>query len=114
MKKIFISLFALFIFISCDNKESYMQDFSQFIQEVEDNADKYSEKDWKKADKKFEEYTGSIYKKYAEELTTEEKIEIAKCQTTYAALKAKAGIKDFGKSLKEAAQKAKEAFEEEK
>ena len=114
MKKIFISLFALFIFISCDNKESYMQDFSQFIQEVEDNADKYSEKDWKKADKKFEEYTGSIYKKYAEELTVEEKIEIAKCQTTYAALKAKAGIKDFGKSLKEAAQKAKEAFEEEK
>lgn len=73
MKKIFISLFALFIFISCDNKESYMQDFSQFIQEVEDNADKYSEKDWKKADKKFEEYTGSIYKKYAEELTAEEK-----------------------------------------
>lgn len=114
MKKIFISLFALFIFISCDNKESYMQDFSQFIQEVEDNADKYSEKDWKKADKKFEEYTGSIYKKYAEGLTAEEKIEIAKCQTTYAALKAKAGIKDFGKSLKEAAQKAKEAFEEEK
>ena len=51
MKKIFISLFALFIFISCDNKESYMQDFSQFIQEVEDNADKYSEKDWKNADK---------------------------------------------------------------
>lgn len=48
MKKIFISLFALFIFISCDNKESYMQDFSQFIQEVEDNADKYSEKDWKR------------------------------------------------------------------
>lgn len=44
MKKIFISLFALFIFISCDNKESYMQDFSQFIQEVEDNADNYSEK----------------------------------------------------------------------
>lgn len=114
MKKIFISLFTLFIFISCDNKESYMQDFSQFIQEVEDNADKYSEKDWKKADKKFEEYTGSIYKKYAEELTAEEKIEIAKCQTTYAALKAKAGIKDFGKSLKEAVQKAKEAFEEEK
>lgn len=73
MKKIFISLFALFIFISCDNKESYMQDFSQFIQEVEDNADNYSEKDWKKADKKFEEYTGSIYKKYAEELTAEEK-----------------------------------------
>ena len=91
MKKIFISLFAVFIFISCDNKESYMQDFSQFIQEVEDNAEKY-----------------------AEELTAEEKIEIAKCQTTYAALKAKAGIKDFGKSLKEAAQKAKEAFEEEK
>ncbi len=95
MKKIFISLFALFILASCDNKESYIQDFSQFIQKVEDNADKYSEKDWKKADKKFKEYTGSIYKKYAEELTSEEKVEIAKCQTTYATLKAKAGIKDF-------------------
>ncbi len=112
--KIIITAFAILTLASCENKESYIQDFSQFVQEVEDNADKYTEKDWKKADKKFESFTGSIYKKYAEELTSEEKIEIAKCQTTYTALKAKAGIKDSWKNLKEAAQKAKEAFEEEK
>lgn len=112
--KIIITAFAILTLASCENKESYIQDFSQFIQEVEDHADKYTDKDWKKADKKFDNFTGSIYKKYAEELTAEEKIEIAKCQTTYTALKAKAGIKNSLENLKEAAQKAKEAFEEEK
>ena len=105
--KIIITAFAILTLASCENKESYIQDFSQFVQEVEDHADKYT-------DKEFDNFTGSIYKKYAEELTAEEKIEIAKCQTTYTALKAKAGIKNSLENLKEAAQKAKEAFEEEK
>lgn len=112
--KIIITAFAVLTLFSCENKESYIQDFSQFIQDVEDHADTYTDKDWEKADKKFENFTGSIYKKYAEELTSDEKMEIAKCQTTYTALKAKAGIKNTWDNLKEAAQKAKEAFEEEK
>ena len=112
MKKIFVTAFALLLMTSCGTKESYISDFSEFVQDIENEAGEYSEKDWEKADKKFDQFTGSIYKKYAEELTSDEKIEIAKCQTRYAAQKAKAGIKDFGKSLKEAAKKAKEALEE--
>ena len=48
---------------------------------------------------------------FAEELTAEEKMEIAKYQTAYSALRVKAGFKDFGKDIEEAAQKAKEALE---
>ena len=105
--KIIITAFAILTLASCENKESYIQDFSQFVQEVEDHADKYTDKDWKKADKKFDNFTGSIYKKYAEELTAEEKIEIAKCQTTYTALKAKAGIKNSLENLKKPLKKRK-------
>lgn len=46
--KIIITAFAILTLASCENKESYIQDFSQFVQEVEDHADKYTDKDWKK------------------------------------------------------------------
>lgn len=108
--KIIITAFAILTLASCENKESYIQDFSQFVQEVEDHADKYTDKDWKKADKKFDNFTGSIYKKYAEELTAEEKIEIAKCQTTYTALKAKAGIKKLSGKLERSRSKSERSF----
>lgn len=104
--------FALLVLTACEDKESYVRDFATFIEDVQKEADSYSEKDWKKADKKFEKFTGDIYKKFAEELTVEEKMEIAKYQTVYSALRVKAGFKDFGKDIQEAAQKAKEALEE--
>lgn len=112
MKKVFLIAFALLIFNACENKKSYVQEFSTFIENVQKHADSYSEKDWEKADKKFEKFTGDIYKKFAEELTNEEKMDIAKYQTLYSAMRAKAGFKDLEKNIQEATQKAKEALEE--
>ena len=111
MKKILLMAFALLVLNACGNKESYVKDFSDFVEDVRAHADSYSEKDWEKADKKFEKFTGDIYEKFAEELTAEENMEIAKYQTAYSALRVKAGFKDFGKDIEEAAQKAKEALE---
>lgn len=110
MKKILVLALSLFILSACESKDSYMSDFESFIEKVQDKADQYSESDWKKADDQFSKYTGSIYEKYAAELSTEEKLEIAKFQTAYAAARAKAGIKNVGKSLKDAAQKAEDAL----
>ena len=112
MKKIILMAFALLVLNACADKESYVKDFGAFIEEVRNDADSYSDKDWEKADKKFEKYTGDIYEKFAEELTADEKMEIAKYQTTYSSLRVKAGFKDFGKEIEEAAKKAKEALEE--
>ena len=109
MKKVLLMAFALLVLNACGNKESYVKEFSDFVEDVRAHADSYSDKDWEKADKKFEKFTGDIYEKFAEELTAEEKMEIA--QTAYSALRVKAGFKDFGKDIEEAAQKAKEALE---
>ena len=59
-------------------------------------------------------YLQPFYQKFADELTSEEKLEIAKYQTIYSALRGKAGLKNFGESLKEAAKKAQDALEENK
>ena len=68
----------------------------------------------KLTDAKFQKLSGDIYQKFADELTSEEKLEIAKYQTIYSALRGKAGLKNFGESLKEAAKKAQDALEENK
>ena len=107
MKKVLLMAFALLVLNACGNKESYVKEFSDFVEDVRAHADSYSDKDWEKADKKFEKFTGDIY----EEFTAEEKMEIAQYQTAYSALRVKAGFKDFGKDIEEAAQKAKEALE---
>lgn len=111
MKKFLVVALSLFFLTACENKDSYMSDFGSFIEKVQEKSDSFSENDWKKADDQFSKYTGSSYEKYAEELSNEEKLQIAKYQTIYAASKAKAGIKSFGNGLKDAAKKAKEALD---
>lgn len=98
--------------VSCQSKESYLEDFDAFVEKVADECADYSASDWEKADKKFARFSDETYKKFADELTVEEKMEVAKCQTAYAALKAKAGIKNLGKDIEEAAKKLDEALKE--
>lgn len=102
MKKYLFIVLTAAILASCQSKESYIKDFYAFIEDVKAECDEYTLEDWEKADKKF-----------ADELSLEEKMEIAKCQTAYAAMKAKAGIKNLGKDIQEAAKKLDEAMKEE-
>jgi len=88
-------LFGLFAFLLCScgtlsyNKNKYVDDFGQFMKTVEKEYPTYSEKDWKKADKKYNKYTKDYYNKYGEELSVEEKSRINKYKISYNALKLK-------------------------
>ena len=113
MKKILVVALSLFLLTACESKDSYMSDFVNFIERIQEKSDSFTERDWEKADDQFSKYTGSSYEKYAEELSNEEKLQIAKYQTIYATQKAKAGIKSLGDGLKDAAKKAKKAFDAE-
>lgn len=113
MKKYFLVLFVATMLASCQSKESYIKDFDAFIEKVEQEYADYTTDDWAKADKKFARFSEETYKKFADEFSMDEKKEIAKFQTTYAALKAKAGIRNFGKDIKEATKKLDEAIKEE-
>lgn len=97
-----VAIVALFALSSCDSKESYVKDFTQFVENVKADCEEYSADDWEKADKKFEDFVGARYEKYSKELTTDDMIEITKLKATYAALQVKKGALNLKKKLDEA------------
>ena len=69
----FVAVIALFVFSGCSD-----------IEKVEAAGSDYTEEDWKKADEKFEAFTGDRYEKFSSELTIDEQVEITKLKATYA------------------------------
>ena len=91
----FVAVIALFVFNGCsDSKESYVKDFKKFIEKVEAAGSDYTEEDWKKADEKFETFTGDRYEKFSSELTIDEQIEITKLKATYATRRGLSNLKN--------------------
>ena len=95
MKKVLFMLLVMFALSACQSKDSYVKEFSDFVDKVEMEAADYTDKDWKKADLKFSDLSA----KFEEELNADEKAEIIKLQATYAGLKMKAGVKDAAKKV---------------
>ena len=92
MKKVLFMLLVMFALSACQSKDSYVKEFSDFVDKVEMEAADYTDKDWKKADLKFSDLSTDIYAKFEEELNADEK-------ATYAGLKMKAGVKDAAKKV---------------
>ena len=96
MKKVLFMLLVMFALSACQSKDSYVKEFSDFVDKVEMEAADYT---WKKADLKFSDLSTNLYAKFEEELNADEKAEIIKLQATYAGLKMKAGVKDAAKKV---------------
>lgn len=99
MKKILLIGLTAFLLVACQTKDSYVKDFTGFVEKVEMNMSDYSDKDWEKADDEFAKYSTTLFEKYEEELSPEEKAEVIKLQATYAGLKLKAGVKNAAKNV---------------
>ena len=94
MKKVLFMLLVMFALSACQSKDSYVKEFSDFVDKVEMEAADYTDKDWKNSD-----LSTDLYAKFEEELNADEKAEIIKLQATYAGLKMKAGVKDAAKKV---------------
>ena len=90
MKKVLFMLLVMFALSACQSKDSYVKEFSDFVDKVEMEAADYTDKDWKKADLKFSDLSTNLYAKFEEELSADEKAEIIKLQ---------AGVKDAAKKV---------------
>lgn len=94
-----IILYITILFLSCNMKSKYISDFQFFIDKVEKNYTTYNKADWDKIDKDFKVLAITRYRKYKEELTPSEKMQINKCKAKYMSFRAyavKTGIvKDF-------------------
>ena len=71
MKKVLFMLLVMFALSACQSKDSYVKEFSDFVDKVEMEAADYTDKDWKKADLKFSDLSTNLYAKFEEELSAE-------------------------------------------
>jgi len=78
-----IGILTLLYSCSPMTKESYLEDYKQFIAEVSDENSNYSENDWKNADEKYNKFTGEWHKKFEDELVWKEQIVLTKYQVQY-------------------------------
>jgi hypothetical protein len=65
------------------SKESYIDRYEAFIEEVSNERDSYTDDDWKDADEKYEKYNKEWYDKFESELSWKEKLKITKYSTQY-------------------------------
>ena len=105
MNKVVLILIALLTF-SCsffDNKNTYIEDYSEFINEVSISAEHFSDKKWSDSDSLYLLYSTNYYEKYKTELTKNERNKVNQLTGEYIALRAVSvgkgivsDIEDFG------------------
>ena len=120
MKKVLFFALVLTIATACSQtKDSYLEGFKLFVESVQKNAQDYTKADWEKDDEQFTKLKDS-YNNFSKQMTSDEKGEVIKLESTYAALKLKKigddlkestkdafeKVKDVAKDVKEGAQKA--------
>ncbi|MCS2989661.1 hypothetical protein NXY02_08915 [Bacteroides fragilis] len=119
-EKVLFFALVLTIATACSQtKDSYLEGFKLFVESVQKNAQDYTKADWEKADEQFTKLKDS-YNNFSKQMTSDEKGEVIKLESTYAALKLKKigddvkestkdafeKVKDTAKDVKEGAQKA--------
>ena len=93
MKKIFyVALMAMVVMLTAcqQSKEDYIKEFENFVEEVAEECTEYTEEQWEDVAEEFELLVKKA-EKY-QDLTVEEKMELATVQAKYAGLQAKKGI----------------------
>ena len=93
MKKMFYeALMAMVVMLpACQqSKEDYIKEFENFVEEVAEECTEYTEEQWEDVAEEFELLVKKA-EKY-QDLTVEEKMELATVQAKYAGLQAKKGI----------------------
>ena len=125
---------ALALMISCSptSKESYMDKYVSFLDEVSKEYKDYTPGDWEKMDEKFEKFNGEWYRKYEQEFTFKEELKLQAYKMKYAYYRAlaegksavegivenidvdqmKKDVDDAAKEVKKAAKETMKAAEE--
>ncbi|MGL5682712.1 MAG: DUF6565 domain-containing protein [Marinifilaceae bacterium] len=112
LKRILVLALSVLLFVACESKDTYMTDFRDFVTQIQEENEEFTEKDWKKAEKKFMQLSDKDYAKYKEQLSTIERAEVIKLRTTYVTLRAKSGFKNLGKEIEDLGGKADEWLKE--
>ncbi len=91
-------LFFLIFIAGCGvsyDKDDYIREFKQFVDEVKIGYKSYTVADWQIADEKYEQYSVQEYEIFSDDLTGEDMGIIGKLKATYAVIKLKKGANDL-------------------
>jgi hypothetical protein len=84
-------LFFLALIISCSpqSKESYLENYKEFISDIGNENNEYTEEELIEMDEEYEKYSVELYEQFQEDLTLQEKILLAKYSVQYNLFKLK-------------------------
>ncbi len=83
------------------SKEAYLEQYREFVNDVRDNHDSYSDEVWMRKNEKFMKFKGEWYDKFEDEFTIGEELKLAKYALTYNMAKANNGASELIQALKE-------------
>lgn len=78
-------------------KDNYLNDFTAFVSDVEENYTTYTTEEWELKDEEFKQFTETKFDEQRNDLTNEDKKAIGKLVGQYAVFRPKG----YGKQLKE-------------
>lgn len=81
------------------SKESYLAKFEKFVDRVEENHEKYNDKDWEWTDSQFNKFNGEWYLKYRNEFNLSDQIKIKSLIIRYHSYKSKDDVNEVLKLL---------------
>lgn len=91
MKKLSIPVVLTFLLLSCApfSKESYLERYASFMQNVEQHYADYNADNWKQKDVEFAKYSRSWRAKFEDEFTWQDQITLLKYKVQYELFKTK-------------------------
>lgn len=101
MKTVLSLLLGVLLFTACSpSKTSYLSNFKDFVENVKDNCQNYTEEDWAKINAKYDEYTATFDEKFNKDFTDAEKAEVTKLKSMFATLKLKSKVNKVKENVK--------------
>ena len=83
------------------SKESYMNDYEEFLTEISEQSQSFTDSDWSEVDKKYEQFTGEWQDKFNDEYTFQEELILSKNDIQYNLLRAKVEAKKLFENVLE-------------
>jgi len=78
MKNLLLILFTAFLLSSCNNKDIYIDEFGEFMNDIENVNEDYSDQEWALIEIKFDDLSIYQFKDFEDELTDNDKKQIKK------------------------------------
>lgn len=86
MRKLFLMLQLLLLLVACApaTKEAYLNDYKSFIERVGNERKEYGEAKWAAVRAEYKLYSDEWYKKFEDELTVKERMQVAGYEAKFA------------------------------